>query len=160
MIVERKKVDPLFERDGALSTFYGNIHLAFALDLINQAVRDDLEIIRRVRNQFAHSVLPLTFQTAEISLEIHKLKHNSYYTLSTEEQVDLEAFAPPGERKEFLACCHAISQILIRNIQDHQRSILDSLEAIRNNSSLLETISSLLKRKQESGSKSAPEVET
>lgn len=35
MIVEKKKIDPLFERDGALSTFYGNIHLAFALNLIN-----------------------------------------------------------------------------------------------------------------------------
>lgn len=83
-----------------------------------------------MRNQFAHSVLPLTFQTSEISLEIHKLKYKSYYSPSTEEQADWEAFAPPGERREFLACCNAIGKIVIRSIQDHQRSLLYRLEAI------------------------------
>jgi hypothetical protein len=37
------KHQALFERDGALSTFFGNIHLAYALDMISQDMRDDLE---------------------------------------------------------------------------------------------------------------------
>jgi hypothetical protein len=31
---------PLFDRDGALSTFYGNIYLAYALGMIDAVVRD------------------------------------------------------------------------------------------------------------------------
>jgi hypothetical protein len=34
------KHQALFERDGALSTFFGNIHLAYALDMISQDMRD------------------------------------------------------------------------------------------------------------------------
>ena len=66
MIVEKDRILPLFESDGPLSTFHGNINFAFALQLISETVRDDLGVIRRVRNAFAHSILPLTFKTEEV----------------------------------------------------------------------------------------------
>jgi hypothetical protein len=117
MIVEKKqRALPLFERDGALSSFYGNIHLAFALQLISETVRDDLDIIRRVRNQFAHSILPLTFDTEEISAEIRKLNYKHYYTPSSSESAQFELFAPNEIRREFMICCHAIGWTLIRSI--------------------------------------------
>jgi hypothetical protein len=116
MIVEKRRIVPLFERDGALSTFYGNIHLAFALKLISETVRDDLDVIRRVRNAFAHSILPLTFETEEISLEVKRLNHNSYYTLPSSESAEFELFHPHEIRREFMRCCHAIAQSLVRSI--------------------------------------------
>jgi hypothetical protein len=117
MIVEKRKIIPLFEREGALSTFYVNIHLAFALKLISETVRDDLDVIRRVRNAFAHSILPLTFDTEEISLEVKKLKHESYYTLSSSESTEFELFHPHEIRREFMRCCHAVAHRLIISIR-------------------------------------------
>jgi hypothetical protein len=120
MIVEESRIVPLFGRDGALSTLYGNIHLAFALQLINEAARDDLDTVRRVRNAFAHSVLPLTFQTDEIISEIRKFNYKTYYELSPEENAEFELFSPP-ERREFMICCHAVGKMLIRGIQQFQK---------------------------------------
>jgi hypothetical protein len=117
MIVEKRRMIPLFERDGALSTFYGNIHLAFALQLVSETVRDDLDVIRRVRNAFAHSILPLIFDTEEISLEVNRLQHKSYYTLSSSESTEFELFHPHEIRREFMRSCHAAAQILIISIR-------------------------------------------
>jgi hypothetical protein len=79
------KTSALFERDGALSTFYGNTHLAYALDLITSEMKSDLDIIRRVRNAFAHSQLPVSFQSQEISREIAKLNHKAYSIFKEDE---------------------------------------------------------------------------
>lgn len=120
MIVDESRIVPLFARDGALSTFYGNIHLAFALQLINEVVRDDFDTIRRVRNAFAHSVLPLAFHTPDIILEIRKLKYKNYNALSPDENAEFELFSPPGERREFMICCQAAGTMLIRGIRQFQ----------------------------------------
>jgi len=117
MIVEKRRIVPLFERDGVLSTFYGNIHLAFALKLIRETVRDDLDVIRRVRNAFAHSILPLTFDTEEVSLEVKRLQHKSYYTAPSSESTEFELFHPNETRREFMRCCHAVAQTLIISIR-------------------------------------------
>ena len=101
----------------ALSTFYGNIHLAFALQLVSETVRDDLDVIRRVRNAFSHSILPLTFDTEEILLEINRLQHKSYYRLSSSESTEFELFHPHEIRREFMRCSHAVAQILIISIR-------------------------------------------
>ena len=40
-------IEKLFDRDGALSSFYGNIHFAHILGIINEADKDKFETIRR-----------------------------------------------------------------------------------------------------------------
>ena len=45
----------LFKSDGALSSFNGNIDLAYAINLITSDLRYDLHVLRRIRNLFAHS---------------------------------------------------------------------------------------------------------
>ncbi len=137
LIDEESRISPLFGRDDALSTFYGNIHLAFALQLISEAVRDDLEVIRRVRNAFAHSVLPLTFDTKDISLEIFKLRYNNYYTLSSSEREEFESFSPT-DRREFMICCHAVGNILIRAILSWQSNHLLNVDRGRERHSSLQ----------------------
>jgi hypothetical protein len=58
---EPKKL--LFDRDGALSTFYGNIRFGRALGFYDQSVQRQLDTIRRIRNVFAHSAIAITFTT-------------------------------------------------------------------------------------------------
>jgi DNA-binding MltR family transcriptional regulator len=48
---------------GPLSEFSARIKVGFAMYLFGRETRDDLEIIRRIRNLFAHQSTVLTFAT-------------------------------------------------------------------------------------------------
>ena len=65
----------LFNQPGSsLSSFYSKIELSFAMGLISDDEYHDLQIVRKVRNQFAHSFDELHFSTEVIAKEITKLK--------------------------------------------------------------------------------------
>lgn len=68
-----KTISKLLERDGALNSFYGKIHLGFALGLYDASVVDNLEAIRRIRNAFAHAALAIHFETQQVIDEVEKL---------------------------------------------------------------------------------------
>jgi len=51
----------LYGSEGILSNFSSKIALAYALELIGPVTRDDLNLIRFIRNTFAHSRRPLSF---------------------------------------------------------------------------------------------------
>jgi hypothetical protein len=68
----------------ALGTFSSKIHLAYLVGIVDAAARNDLDCIRRIRNAFAHSALPLTFQTKQVVDECKKLQlKRSDFTIST-----------------------------------------------------------------------------
>src|SRR5689334_4681663 len=52
---EKGFLDKIFENEGPLSSFSSRIRLAFALGFINQELYHDLQIVRDIRNKFAHS---------------------------------------------------------------------------------------------------------
>jgi hypothetical protein len=54
------------DRRELFETFDRKISLAYALKLIGPVSRSDLDLIRFMRNQFAHSRLPLRFSTPEV----------------------------------------------------------------------------------------------
>ena len=56
----------LFGPDRPLSSFSAKINLAYALRIIRKAARDDLNLIRELRNVAAHSRLSITLMTPEI----------------------------------------------------------------------------------------------
>lgn len=56
----------LFEYEGAAGTFSDKIILAFAFKLIGPITRADLTLIRLLRNEFAHSRMPISFATPEV----------------------------------------------------------------------------------------------
>src|SRR5262245_12479091 len=58
----------VFDFRGPLGDFAGRIDLAFALDWIDEDTRNDLHIIRGIRNDFAHSAdHELTFADSSIA---------------------------------------------------------------------------------------------
>jgi DNA-binding MltR family transcriptional regulator len=63
---DKKMVDDLFRADGLLGSFSARTKLAYLLDLIEAAERRDLDIIRGIRNDFAHSRGDLRFTERSI----------------------------------------------------------------------------------------------
>jgi hypothetical protein len=64
----------LLDERGPLSTFHRKIELAHALKLIDKATRKNLDIIRTIRNTFAHSKRAISFNNHLIIAELAKVQ--------------------------------------------------------------------------------------
>lgn len=69
-----KIADNLLKSSGALGSFSARIDMVFSLGLLPKNIRDDLELIRRIRNDFAHTAKPLTFECEPIKSRCFMLK--------------------------------------------------------------------------------------
>jgi DNA-binding MltR family transcriptional regulator len=63
---DRSSTGRLFDHQGPFGTFSAKIHGAYALKLIGPKTRHDLDLIREIRNAFAHSRRPLRFSDKAI----------------------------------------------------------------------------------------------
>jgi DNA-binding MltR family transcriptional regulator len=63
----------LFNSNGPLSTFSSKIKLAYSFGLIDKSVFQDLETIRKVRNEFAHTSEQVDFTNHSMSKNIEAL---------------------------------------------------------------------------------------
>jgi hypothetical protein len=64
----------MFGGRGLLATFSAKIDLAYALKLIGPKTRDDIDMIREIRNAFAHARGPISFQTKEVATVCARLR--------------------------------------------------------------------------------------
>jgi hypothetical protein len=64
----------LFGFEGALGTFSAKITIAYALQFLGPVSRSDLDTIRFLRNQFAHSRKPMRFDIPEVRAVCAKLQ--------------------------------------------------------------------------------------
>jgi DNA-binding MltR family transcriptional regulator len=62
---DEKEVKKLFEYNQPLGNFSNKITLSYCLGLIDKMVKDDLNLVRKIRNKFAHD-LYATFENEEI----------------------------------------------------------------------------------------------
>ena len=60
--------------NGPLTDFYAKNHLAFAMGIIPEALLKDLDVVRRVRNAFAHAPAPMRFSDPPITAECRKMR--------------------------------------------------------------------------------------
>ena len=67
-------ISPLFGTFGPLSSFSAKLKICYAIDLIGEWVYRDLEIIRDLRNHFAHSVGVARFDLPEVVQLTERLK--------------------------------------------------------------------------------------
>ncbi|MBU2996643.1 hypothetical protein KO500_09360 [Cellulophaga baltica] len=77
-----KQVEKLFEFNSPLGNFSNKIQMAFCLGLIEKIVMQDLNLIRKIRNKFAHQMF-VDFQDSQIEswckgLEWHKISFMDY----------------------------------------------------------------------------------
>lgn len=66
---------PFLERDGPLEAFGSRIELGYRIGLLPPVFHNDLHMIRRIRNAFAHSPSGLSFDSPSIKIYIEKLHH-------------------------------------------------------------------------------------
>jgi len=76
--------DNLFDPDRPLGTFSAKISLAFRLGLLDKKVESSLQLVRKIRNDFAHSVGPASLSDSSHSNRLRELtercrENNSYY---------------------------------------------------------------------------------
>ena len=63
----------LFQGYGPLSSFAAKCDLAFALDLLSESDYADLQVIRKIRNRFAHAQEIMGFEKPEIASLVSKM---------------------------------------------------------------------------------------
>jgi mannitol operon repressor len=73
LIENRSSASLVDEYPGALSSFSSRILIAHAMGLISEDERDECNIIRKVRNEFAHSVR-MSFSNAKVEALCTSLK--------------------------------------------------------------------------------------
>lgn len=57
----RGVIDPLFSGYAPLATFSARIQVAFAIGILPRDLRDKIEVVRKLRNSFAHEWGPIDF---------------------------------------------------------------------------------------------------
>lgn len=92
----KKAVEPLFQIMGPLSSFSAKIKLVFALQLVDDDQYHDLEIVRKIRNMFAHSFEEASFSSQEIADQISSI--TSYDRAA--QNVNLEDFTSSADNPD------------------------------------------------------------
>lgn len=68
MVVDRRELsDSLFGHRGPVSDFNGKIQIAEAFGFIAPPIASDLQLIRKIRNAFAHAAADIAFVTPEVA---------------------------------------------------------------------------------------------
>jgi hypothetical protein len=63
-----KEQEEIFFGEGPLSTFSSRIKVAYALNVFGKRTRHDLDALRKIRNDFAHSVEKIEFDSLKDKL--------------------------------------------------------------------------------------------
>lgn len=110
-IQDKKVADELFNAMGPLSSFSQRVTIAYAFNLIPHSNYKDFEIIRKVRNHFAHHPLDTTFTTPEIQ--------KMCTSLSMYAETSFANFPKPGERHRvaYLLTCGILCGSLLDTIE-------------------------------------------
>jgi len=86
--------------------FLGNIILGHVMDLYDGDVKHDLDIMRQIRNAFAHSPSPVTLRLQPVKKELQKLRFRKY---ADQDLLNTEFTDVPDHKKDFFACYAAIA---------------------------------------------------
>jgi hypothetical protein len=78
LIGSKKTLDEMLSGQGSLATFSSRIRLAFSLGLISKRTMDDLNIIRKIRNDCGHNYESISLEEKVIKQRIYSLKTSIY----------------------------------------------------------------------------------
>jgi DNA-binding MltR family transcriptional regulator len=75
LVSDKKLIQVAFSTAGAFGAFSARIDHAFLLGLLPEALRKDLHLLRRIRNEFAHSTDLKSFETHSIKSRCMELNY-------------------------------------------------------------------------------------
>jgi len=70
---DKKIENDLFEGNAPLATFSARIKMAFYLGKISKVERRDLDLLRKIRNEFAHNADAIDFEVGKIKNQCNEL---------------------------------------------------------------------------------------
>jgi hypothetical protein len=104
--------DPLFDGDRMLGTFSAKIAMAYRLGAVTPDFEHALQMVRRIRNDFAHDLesesLSSTRQKARLAELVRRMEHSEVYVSGWKA---FEAMKKSPEHLQFVLCtvCMALS---------------------------------------------------
>jgi hypothetical protein len=108
--LSNRRLEALFWRAGApLSSFSAKTAVAYAMGIIGDELRAQLDRIRSIRNAFAHAMLSISFEDELIAAECRKLDPQKL----TNRKYKPESDSP---RERFIAAGQLAASILMRDI--------------------------------------------
>ena len=122
----------VFDGTGPLSSFSAKILIGYSLRLYGEVFRHDMDIIRELRNGFAHTRMPLAFEQPEVAAMCAQLRMASHPELSWlpvpySTRFDLDIVGDNNHpRTRFTRACHTISVCLLD--QGHAKIGLGGVE--------------------------------
>lgn len=122
LIVCGKNSDPLFDNNGAISTFSSKIELCYRLGLISLEQRNMYDIFRRIRNKFAHNPQKITLDNESINsqlLETYNSNPNAKRMFSEKLSEDVHKDHHPDE-----------AEAIIESIKNNTRSLFNILYSL------------------------------
>lgn len=86
LIGNKKHLNKIFDFNGALGTLSNKLDLSYSLGLISKTEYEDITIIRKIRNDFAHSYHNIDFDSPKIISLIKRLNLNPRPKFATNRQ--------------------------------------------------------------------------
>jgi DNA-binding MltR family transcriptional regulator len=117
-----KFVEDLLGGQGGLSSFSARISICYAVGLMTRRASDDLHIVRRIRNYFAHQLHGISFKTRRIS----DLVDNFQILKALHKEKGEPIPAPTEARQRFNI---AVAILLINGIENRIRDMPKFQEA-------------------------------
>ena len=117
--------DALRRALGHGSTFNSMIETGFDRGLYKDLARNELHVIRRIRNAFAHAIRPITFDTPEVIGEVGKFQYPKW-----NETTGGLAFGPARQENPYREIYTNICRVLINEL--FMISICGSVELLDN----------------------------
>lgn len=111
--IQSPVVEDLFKGNGALSTFSSRIALCFALGYIEETTYRDLNLVRKIRNHFAHNIANASFEDSEVRSRCAELSLVTYTLKSGQEQ-----YLPPDARSQFIISVGIMNQRITKEFRD------------------------------------------
>jgi len=117
---DEKEVKKLFEFNQPLGSFSNKINLCYCLGLIDKIIKEDLNQVPRIRNEFAHNLF-ISFEDVKIKSWCIGLKFHiiSMMMRPPEEATELEIFqVGVNQLISHLHGCISMSRVERRKIKD------------------------------------------
>lgn len=104
----------IFDANGPLATFSNKIIMAYGMGIFGKKTRHDLDLIRHLRNGFAHCRLPIRFRNPEVKIVCDYLalpditRAVPTYLLDRQVEGGGEWYDRDHPRERYMICCYTI----------------------------------------------------
>jgi hypothetical protein len=139
LTVKTDQDERIFGLGAPLSTFDNKIRIAYALEIFGDQTKTNLDIVREIRNAFAHAHIPITFKTDQVKnacklLIVQELLPPRAVKLGEGGKI-LAQKVPETDRDHFIIVCEGLAHNLLiygsRCFQTHRTVTQDDRYEVR-----------------------------